>query len=103
MLTCLVVFNMSVGTSREMVRCEYCSQEMRRKNMKEHTENVHGKGVPIKVKTIGGQSFMSSFFKRKNDDKAIDEGESLSKVPTFNEAMLDKVAEEDEVTDDVRN
>ena len=58
--------------------------------MKEHTENVHGKGVPIKEKTIAGQSFMSSFFKRKNDDKDIDEGESSSKVPTFNEAMLDK-------------
>ena len=35
--------------------------------------------MPIKEKTIAGQSFMSSFFKRKNDDKAIDEGESLSK------------------------
>ena len=49
MLTCLVVFNMS-GTGREMVRCEYCSQEMRRKNLKEHTENGHGKGMPIKEK-----------------------------------------------------
>ena len=47
MFTCLVVFNMS-GTSREMVRCEYCSQKMRRKNLKEYTENVHGKGMPIK-------------------------------------------------------
>ena len=37
MITCLVVFNMSVRTSREMDRCEYCSQEMRRNYMKEQT------------------------------------------------------------------
>ena len=56
MLTCLAVFNMS-GTSREMVGCESCSQEMRRKNLKEHTETVQGKGMPIKGKTIAGQMF----------------------------------------------
>ena len=48
MLPYLVVFDMSVGTSRELVRCEYCSQQMRRKNIKEPTENFYGRGVPIK-------------------------------------------------------
>ena len=38
---------------------------MRRKKIKEHTENVHGKGVPIKVKTIGGQSFIQVFSKER--------------------------------------
>ena len=48
MLKHLVVFNMSAVPSRELVICKYCSQEMRRKNMKEPTENVHRKGKRIK-------------------------------------------------------
>ena len=39
--------------------------------MKEPTENVHGKGKPIKEEKNCRQSFMSSYFKRKNVDQEI--------------------------------
>ena len=56
----------------------------------------------LKKRQLQDNHLCQVFFKRKNDDKAIDEGEALSKVPTFNEDMLDKGAEEDEVKDDVK-
>ena len=41
-------FQMSVVPSREIVRCEFCSaHRTEEKNLKEHTDKIHGKDVAI--------------------------------------------------------
>ena len=68
---------LNVVAGQDLVLCSYCSIEMKRKRIKEHTEKKHGKNVPIKEKLLAGQQLLSSHFalKRKHNENT-DGGES---------------------------
>ena len=76
---------MSQVPSHETVRCAYCSISLKRKNMREHTINIHGKGVNVKEKLSTNQPLLSAHFSTKRKDDGTDKENIEAKTPKIDQ------------------
>ena len=63
----------SSAPSKMLVKCDYCGKEMLKKNLKDHTNSIHGpnKAPRERERQISGQSQLS-FVKRKADNEDVE-------------------------------
>ena len=76
---------MSMLPHQETIKCGYCSATLKRKNLKEHTANVHGRGVQVKEKVSSNQPLLSDHFSAKRKDDGCDNVEPEANNPKIDE------------------
>ena len=48
-------------TSGEKVKCGHCEKTLKKKNLKEHTKNVHGEGAKVKLVSLSSANIRGIF------------------------------------------
>jgi hypothetical protein len=87
--------------SREIITCDYCENEMERRNLKAHTANIHSGRQP-KERVKGGQKLISFAVKKSQvlDPNANISGESSAKKKRFEETKACPICAHEALNDE---